>query len=272
MSVAQCRFCDHVNPAGSKFCSDCGGALHLLPCPRCGAVSQVTAAVCYQCQAKLPWHAAEAPASATPSAAPSAPSIRWRSPAIIGTAIVAAVAILGYYGYRQVSLPDTPQLPAAVSAASGSAARTEGVVESANGAASDASGPASASTEVSSAVPATTSATKSRRTHEPAQSPVAAAAFEPAERPTIVSVGKIAPRTPSSSKACTEPLAALGLCTLKPGQSKQAENAAVNAESPPAQTLDAAKAGGGDSSRRESCPEAEVALGLCTQRTSQGGN
>lgn len=272
MSVTQCRFCDHVNPAGAKFCSECGGALHLLPCPRCGAVSQVTAAVCYQCQAKLPWHAAETPASAAPSAVLSQPSIRWHSPAIVGTAIIAAVAILGYYGYRQVSLADSPPLPAASSAASGSAARTEGVVESSNGVASDASGPESESTETSSAVPAT--ATKSRRSREPAQSPDVTAAVEPAERATTVSVGKIAPRTPSapsSLKACTEPVAALGLCTLKAGQTKQAENAAIRADGLPAQTPDAVKAGEGDSSRRDSCPEAELALGLCAQRISQGG-
>ena len=274
MSVTQCRFCDHVNPAGAKFCSECGGALHLLPCPRCGAVSQVTAAVCYQCQAKLPWPAAETPASASPSAVLSQPSIRWRSPAIVGTAIVAAVAILGYYGYRQVPLADSPPLPAASSVANGSAARTEGVVESSNGVASDASGPGSESTETSSAEPATVTATKSRRSHEPAQSPDVTAAVEPAERATTVSVGKIAPRTPSapsSLKACTEPVAALGLCTLKPGQTKQAENAAITADGLPTQALDAAKAGEGDSSRRESCPEAELALGLCTQRISQGG-
>src|SRR5215471_9532148 len=31
-----CRFCDHYNPAGAKFCNDCGSPLHLKPCEQCG--------------------------------------------------------------------------------------------------------------------------------------------------------------------------------------------------------------------------------------------
>jgi hypothetical protein len=272
MSVTQCRFCDHVNAAASKFCSECGGALHLLPCPRCGAVSQVTATVCYQCQAKLPWHRAEMPIGASPSAVVSKPSIRWRSPAVVSAAVVAAIAILGYYGYRQVSLADTPQLPAAGTAGSGSAPRADGVGKGPNGEVSDATGQASESTEISSTVPATATAMKSRRSYHPAQSPDATAAVEPVERSATVSVGKIAPRTPSGLEACTTPVAALGLCTLKPGQAKEAGTAAITARSASVESLDATKIGAEDSSRGESCPEAEAALGLCTPRISQGGN
>ena len=37
---------------------------------------------------------------------------------IVGTAVLAAIAVLGYYGYRQRSLVDAPQPPAASSEAS----------------------------------------------------------------------------------------------------------------------------------------------------------
>ena len=53
MSSTQCPFCEHGNPADAKYCSECGGALHLAPCPHCGAVSLVTATVCYQCRRPL---------------------------------------------------------------------------------------------------------------------------------------------------------------------------------------------------------------------------
>ena len=49
----RCPFCDRDNPASSKFCGACGGALHLKPCPNCGAVTDVAATVCYQCRAPL---------------------------------------------------------------------------------------------------------------------------------------------------------------------------------------------------------------------------
>jgi hypothetical protein len=270
MSVTQCRFCDHVNPAGSKFCSECGGALHLLPCPRCGAVSEVTASHCYQCQAKLPWHIADMPVGASPSVVAAKASIRWRSPAIVTVAVVAAVSILGYYAYRQVSLADTPQVPVAGSAASGSVVRTDDIVKPE--AVSDTSDPAPESIEHSSAVPPPATATKSRRSRQTPQSLGATASVEPAERSATVSAGKKEPRTPADLEACTESVAALGLCTLKPGQAKQGETGAIKAEAPPVHTFDATRAGGEQSSSGKPCPEAQVALGLCTQRNSQGGN
>src|SRR5262252_3791083 len=54
MSVNRCPFCERVNPPDSKFCGNCGAALHLVPCTHCGAVTDVTATVCYQCRRTLP--------------------------------------------------------------------------------------------------------------------------------------------------------------------------------------------------------------------------
>src|SRR5207237_9295882 len=49
-----CRFCDRHNPAGARFCNDCGSPLHLKPCNQCGAVNHQAATNCYKCGAEYP--------------------------------------------------------------------------------------------------------------------------------------------------------------------------------------------------------------------------
>jgi ribosomal protein L40E len=49
-----CRFCDRHNPAGARFCNDCGSPLHLKPCNQCGAVNHHTATNCDKCGAEYP--------------------------------------------------------------------------------------------------------------------------------------------------------------------------------------------------------------------------
>jgi hypothetical protein len=40
---------------GSKFCNECGAALHLQPCPQCGSINDITlTADCSRCSAALP--------------------------------------------------------------------------------------------------------------------------------------------------------------------------------------------------------------------------
>src|SRR6266852_2569081 len=101
MSLIRCSNCAHDNPADSKFCGACGGALHLpaylASCPRCGTVNPVKATVCCWCQGPL--------AGRRPSRRPS--------PVVVGTAVLAAVAALGYYTYPQLSLVLARQPPAA---------------------------------------------------------------------------------------------------------------------------------------------------------------
>ncbi len=53
MRSAACPFCEHINPAGSKFCNACGTPMHLVPCARCGAVNDPLATSCHQCAAAL---------------------------------------------------------------------------------------------------------------------------------------------------------------------------------------------------------------------------
>jgi hypothetical protein len=51
MPALSCRFCHHANPAGAKFCNECGSPVHLKPCPRCDAVTDASAGACHQCGA-----------------------------------------------------------------------------------------------------------------------------------------------------------------------------------------------------------------------------
>ncbi|RTL58039.1 MAG: zinc ribbon domain-containing protein [Rhodocyclaceae bacterium] len=50
----QCPCCDHKNKPGARYCGECGAALHLRPCPQCGRMDDVTATVCAACHAALP--------------------------------------------------------------------------------------------------------------------------------------------------------------------------------------------------------------------------
>src|SRR5215472_4630434 len=53
MSPFSCSFCSHVNPAGSKFCNECGSPLSFTPCTECEAVNPRGAQTCHQCGADL---------------------------------------------------------------------------------------------------------------------------------------------------------------------------------------------------------------------------
>jgi hypothetical protein len=67
MSLIRCPFCEQGDAADAKFCSECGGALHLVPCPSCGAINQVTSSACYQCRRPLQGGGAAAPAPSLPT-------------------------------------------------------------------------------------------------------------------------------------------------------------------------------------------------------------
>jgi ribosomal protein L40E len=54
MFPPQCIFCDHVNPAGAKFCNDCGSQLHVKRCSRCEAVNDQAAKNCFKCDTEFP--------------------------------------------------------------------------------------------------------------------------------------------------------------------------------------------------------------------------
>ena len=87
MSTSSCRFCPHVNPAGAKFCSECGSPLHVKPCPKCEAICDLSAGTCYQCGASFE---AERVPDAAVEAAPqsAAPAERIETTATAGSAHV----------------------------------------------------------------------------------------------------------------------------------------------------------------------------------------
>ena len=81
----KCPRCQHDNPAGQKFCGECGERLGSL-CPSCRAPNPSDQRFCGDCGASL----APAPATGkfsspetdTPSTSPSAsspPGARWRA-------------------------------------------------------------------------------------------------------------------------------------------------------------------------------------------------
>ena len=72
--------------------------------------------------------------------------------------------------------------------------------------------------------------------------------------------------------ACTETVAALGMCTMKPAQRIGAQ-AAVKGKSVIARSGsgDTGKAGRQETRRQEGCVDGAAALGLCTQKSTQEG-
>jgi hypothetical protein len=52
--LPQCCFCNHANPAGAKYCNDCGSPLHLKPCKQCDAINDQVASNCYSCDTEFP--------------------------------------------------------------------------------------------------------------------------------------------------------------------------------------------------------------------------
>ena len=275
MSVIRCPYCEQGNPAEARFCNACGGALHLPPhlasCARCGTVNPVAATVCCWCRAQLPGRkGALVPVS--PSAEVSTSLPRRRSRVIAGTAVLAALAVVGsalvvagYTTYRQRSLADAPQPPAASSEASGGGAPAGAGFIGLDAVADE---PKSASADNSAGL--TGLATSPPGT--PLAAPVRTAANPPrADRQPVKSQeAKASDPGPLRPEACTDAAAALGLCPTQSVQKKEPETAAaVEAPIKRPQTSDAGNAGGQEPPRPQTCTEALAALGLCAPKPTQ---
>jgi len=276
-----CPFCDLGNPEDAKFCSACGGALHLVPCLRCGAVNDVAATACYQCHDRLPGRGTDALGPESPAAVVSRPLLHRHSRVIVGMAVVAAFAVLGYYGYRQRSLLDSPQSTAAGSKASAPDATAGAGVIRRDAAAGD-TAPANADFSVKPttrpaislpqapvADPARAAAVQPRAGRQPVESREAKAAAALITRPQATAAGKAQRREPPRPVACTESVAALGLCPPELIQKKEAETAAAVGTIARPQANASSKAGGQESPRQEACTEAVAALGLCAPSPTQ---
>ncbi|QPF71823.1 zinc ribbon domain-containing protein [Roseateles sp. DAIF2] len=135
-----CPFCEHRSPPGSKFCNECGAALHLRPCPHCGALNDITQTrQCARCKQDLglvgepaPERAAEAAETAdwqvaderrhalvftaTPATAPPMlPTLR-RWPLTLALALPALGALLAYRLYGPAAPPPAVRPPPAPAA------------------------------------------------------------------------------------------------------------------------------------------------------------
>src|SRR5882724_2351683 len=115
--TTRCPSCAHRNSADSRFCSACGGTLHLPPhlasCPRCGVVGQVTATVCFWCHGPLLGRRAGSGVVSSPASRAFRVLLRRPSLAIAGAAALGAVVVLGYANYRQPSPIEAPRPSAA---------------------------------------------------------------------------------------------------------------------------------------------------------------
>jgi class 3 adenylate cyclase/tetratricopeptide (TPR) repeat protein len=81
-----CPRCQHENPAGVKFCGECGARLDVA-CPACRAVNPPGNKFCHECGEPLP--AASAP-TATPSTTPAAPSPQFYIPPHLAERIISS--------------------------------------------------------------------------------------------------------------------------------------------------------------------------------------
>ena len=228
LSLIRCRYCEHENPADAKFCGACGGELHLPPhlasCPHCGAVNSAKATACIWCHRPWPERKTEL-VSSSPAARVFLP--RRASRMIVISAVLAAIGALGYYGYRQTSPVDEPR------AAGGEAARDTKSADD-----------TSTAPLVTPARAAANPPRAGRQTVE-SQEGKSAAAANP--RSPTISPGKSG-EAPPRQQACTEGLAALGLCAAK---------------------SETGKAGGPPPSGAAACTAEAAALGLCAPRTPQ---
>ncbi len=270
MTLNRCPFCEHGNPVDSKFCSACGGPLHLRPCPGCGAVNDMSAIACHQCRAPLQGARMESPEPASTAEDASGSAIRRRPVVLIALAALAAIVALVFYGYRDFLQREAPSEPVVSGDAAARAGLAKAGVIGRDAATADAgTGPADRSaTPAGSATPPPK---KSRARedsvarkpvsegHEPVESQGANAAAEPPVRSRKASEVDPGRQVSPRNEACTEAAAALGLCSTGPA-------AAAGARP---QAAEAAKGGGQPTPREEACPAGVAALGLCPPESTQ---
>lgn len=257
MSLTQCPFCDHGNPASAKFCNACGGSLTLSPCPTCGAVNEVTARTCYQCHARLGPGDEDAVQALAPVTVSPNPFAARPSQRLVAAAVgVIVLAIGSYFALRPASKVDAPAT--ASTDAKVQEARSEhkpAVEKPASVAGADAKPldprPAMAVEPPPAAVK---SIGRQLTVPPPPASPNVDARIA---RPTAPAKKDNGPaRRP---QPCTDAMAALGLCAQTAAQKKVAPPPAVAAVPRPEPASTGATGA-------QPCTEAVAALGLCTPK------
>jgi len=193
LSLIRCKYCGHANSADAKFCNACGGKLHLpahlTSCLRCGTVNPVKATECSWCRSPLPEHKPGAPVPASPVKVSFLPG--RISGAIAGAVGLAVIGAIAYFSFRQDSPVDVPR-PAAEDTSSASANPL--------------------------ATPARAATNEPRTDRPPVESQQGRAAGAASARSQPVGAGRPVEPVPPRGEACTEGLAALGLCAPRTTQ------------------------------------------------------
>lgn len=232
MLATRCSFCNHENIPGTRFCADCGSPMHLKVCsdPQCGKVSAVSAEVCESCGKPFP-KVEVVPTGTTHTEAPREGQQRASKPATAGkdkprsavwplliVAIVAGGLPLLWANRTLLPKPKawqigTPEAPRTGGANSAPVVRTPPPTSSTPtpAVATSAPGQAVAPGEVAPGTQGPT-ANASEGTGQNR-------ALQPAAEESPKKVAK-ASRTKKKEppRPCTEAMAALGLCNLKPAE------------------------------------------------------
>lgn len=273
MSPITCPFCDKPSPPGARFCSACGGALYLAPCPNCGAVNDVSAESCYQCRASLPGRKADDAKAFVPASAETKVAGAGARYARIVAAVAALVVLggLGYFAYHRHPPADPP--PAARDNGTGAAPDAALPPAHAQAAANDARPPAVATTpgapSTSEPAPKAAAAASAR-----AGSPRAAASSPRVDRQTVESPRPKPAAAPSEIplRDCTPAVAALGLCQVETARTGPARLAPAEKSLATEQADAAPKAPAvAPALPGEPCTAAIAALGLCTPLSKDQG-
>ena len=207
-----------------------------------------------------------------PRAAEAPKPVPRRPRVMAGAAVLAAIAVLGYYGYLQRPPVVVPQPPPARSEA-GDRGSPAGTAAMGGDAAAGDTMPAKSGDDSQPASPAAPPperpvSDQADRQPEESRRPNAAAGL--IARPKAADAGKAGRQAPPRKEVCTDAVAALGLCTMTPEESKLAEDvAALKAAAASPEATGPGAAGREASPRQEECTEAVTALGLCTPASTQ---
>jgi len=205
-SAVTCPFCGHASAALDKFCSECGGALHLVPCMQCGAVNDVAANSCYQCRSPLRGRGADVPSDRETAPVLEVPGHRHALAMGVAATLLAAI-VLGYFAHRGMSIKRAAVPPAASKAMPPPAPAPVAAPAASPAWEAQHSSPPPTESRRAQAVKASKAAGRAR----PADPPAARAT----SAPLIKSRPDPAPR---EAQGCPEEVAALDLCRPDPGK------------------------------------------------------
>jgi len=254
LSGMQCPFCSKGNPQGAKFCSECGGALHLAPCPRCGAVNDIVATNCYQCRSPLGEQSADAVASSAD--APPATSTLGRASAklVAMTAMISiGTVVLAYSAYRLIASERSPMPAMALPFAKPAGTTPPGAVPAAVAVPEVPKAPAA-----TLAHPDVGKGTVQKRRPRSAGPTKAGPAARPAER-AQKAVAAV------DAEACPAEVAALDLCGPEPGKLAPASTAAFGETTAGVTSQAQGQTRNRTQSQTRECAAGVAALGLCSQ-------